>query len=110
MLTFGNSFLDFGHVLELSKSPNSALYHADVLNMDKQDDGAAYRLFSHEFLHEVSQTLNSDSKNKGLLIYLFIISKLSSNLFIFKVIVIIIIIYLLIFIILKGELIDSYLN
>ncbi|PKC01243.1 hypothetical protein RhiirA5_381879 [Rhizophagus irregularis] len=59
---------------------NDELYN--VLNVDKQDDGAAYRLFSHEFLYEVSQTLNSDSKNKGLLIYLFII----------------------------GELIDSYLN
>ena len=75
MLTFGNSFLSFGYVLKLSKSPNSALYHADVLNIDKQDDGAAYRLFSHEFLYEVSQTLNSDSNNKGLLIYLFIIGK-----------------------------------
>ncbi|CAB4419112.1 unnamed protein product [Rhizophagus irregularis] len=82
MLTFGDSFLGFGHVLGLSKSSNSALYHADVLNVDKQDDGAAYRLFSHEFLYEVTQTLNSDSKNKGLLVYLFII----------------------------GELIDSYLN
>ncbi len=80
MLTFGNSFLGFGHVLELSKSPNSALYHADVLNVDKQDDGAAYQLFSHEFLYEVFQTLNSDSKNRGLLIYLFIIGKLNLNL------------------------------
>ncbi|CAI2190875.1 17376_t:CDS:2, partial [Funneliformis geosporum] len=69
--------LEFNDELyELSKSPNSALYHADVLNVDKQDDGAAYRLFSYEFLHEVSQTLNSDSKNKGLLIYLFIIREL----------------------------------
>ncbi|CAB5356446.1 unnamed protein product [Rhizophagus irregularis] len=59
---------------------NDELYN--VLNVDKQDNSAAYRLFSHEFLYEVSQTLNSDSKNKGLLIYLFII----------------------------GELIDSYLN
>ncbi|PKY23567.1 hypothetical protein RhiirB3_334471 [Rhizophagus irregularis] len=82
MLTFGDSFLGFGHILELSKSRNSALYHADVLNVNKQDDGATYQLFSHEFLYKVSQTLNSDSKNKGLLIYLFII----------------------------GELIDSYLN
>jgi len=80
MLTFGNSFLGFGHVLELSKSLNSALYHADVLNVDKQDDGAAYQLFSHEFLYEVFQTLNSDSKNRGLLIYLFIIGKLNLNL------------------------------
>ena len=87
MLTFGNSFLSFGHVLKLSKSPNSALYHADVLNVDKQDDGAAYRLFSHEFLYEVSQTLNSDFKNKGLLIYLFIIGKLNFNLFIFNFVI-----------------------
>ncbi|GBB90055.1 hypothetical protein RclHR1_16920005 [Rhizophagus clarus] len=41
MLTFGNSFLGFGYVLELSKSLNSVLYHVDVLNVDKQDDGAA---------------------------------------------------------------------
>lgn len=80
MLTFGDSFLGFGHVLGLSKSPNSALYHADVLNVDKQDDGAAYRLFSYEFLYEVTQTLNSDSKNKGLLVYLFIIGKLKFDL------------------------------
>jgi hypothetical protein len=84
MLTFGDSFLGFGHVLELSKLPNSALYHADVLNVDKQDDGAAYRLFSHEFLHEVFQTLNSDSKNKGLLIYLFIIGNFNLFYFIFN--------------------------
>ncbi|CAB4429964.1 unnamed protein product [Rhizophagus irregularis] len=82
MLTFGDSFLGFGHVLELSKSQNSALYHVDILNVDKQNDSTAYWLFFHEFLYEVSQTLNSDSKNKGLLIYLFI----------------------------NGELIDSYLN
>ncbi|CAG8649425.1 16588_t:CDS:2, partial [Gigaspora rosea] len=66
--------LEFNDELyEISKLPNSVLYHVDVLNMDKQDDGAAYRLFSHEFCYKVSQTLNSDSKNKELLIYLFII-------------------------------------
>jgi hypothetical protein len=54
MLTFGNSFLDFSHVLKLSKSSNSALYHANVLNVDKQDDGVMYQLFFHKFLYEVS--------------------------------------------------------
>ncbi len=87
MLTFGNSFLNFEHVLELSKSSNSTLYHADVLNVDKQDDGVAYQLFSHEFLYKVSQTLNSDSKNKELLIYLFIIDKLNFNLLMFNFII-----------------------
>ena len=38
MLTFKNSFLSFGHVLKLSKSLNSALYHVDVLNIDQQDN------------------------------------------------------------------------
>ncbi|RIB26118.1 hypothetical protein C2G38_2164226 [Gigaspora rosea] len=74
-VNFWQYFFGFGHILEISKLPNSILYHADVLNLDKQDDSAAYQLFSYEFFYEVSQTLNSDSKNKGLLItYLLLVT------------------------------------
>ncbi|EXX65938.1 hypothetical protein RirG_128550 [Rhizophagus irregularis DAOM 197198w] len=58
------------------------MYHHDVIKLDRQDDGAAYRVFCSENLRNCHGTHNIEEDMRGLFVYLFIM----------------------------GELIDSYLN
>ncbi|RGB24991.1 hypothetical protein C1646_611813, partial [Rhizophagus diaphanus] len=45
LLTFGNLTVQFEQLLKLSYIPNSVMYRQDVIKLDRQDDGAAYRVF-----------------------------------------------------------------
>ncbi|RIA81305.1 hypothetical protein C1645_675280, partial [Glomus cerebriforme] len=45
LLILKNNVALYRHLLTLTQSPNHALYIRNVVNVDKQNDGAAYRLF-----------------------------------------------------------------
>ncbi|CAB4433755.1 unnamed protein product [Rhizophagus irregularis] len=83
LLTFGNSSARFDHFLQLINQYDSIMYKNDVINLDRQDDAAAYRTFCSS---NFRQCLTADYKVKigmeGFAIYIFVI----------------------------GEIIDSYLN
>ncbi|PKC16096.1 hypothetical protein RhiirA5_257139, partial [Rhizophagus irregularis] len=80
LLTFGNSTVRFEQLLKLSHIPNSVMYRQDVIKLDRQDDGAAYRVFCSGNLQNCYGIIKEDMR--GIFVYLFIM----------------------------GELIDSYLN
>ncbi|CAB4482434.1 unnamed protein product [Rhizophagus irregularis] len=82
LLTLGSSTARFEQLLKLSNLSNSVMYHHDVIKLDRQDDGAAYRVFCSENLRNCHGTHNIEEDMRGLFVYLFIM----------------------------GELIDSYLN
>jgi hypothetical protein len=74
LLTLGTGTARYDQILALSKMPNSVLYRRDVENADRQDDGAAFRIFCSTFLKQVyDQNMPQDLNNNGLFIYLFII-------------------------------------
>ena len=54
---------------------NSGLYRADVINVDKQDDGAARRFFHAKGLRACTEVINGKTTIrkdfKGIFVYLF---------------------------------------
>ncbi|CAG8453696.1 11772_t:CDS:2 [Gigaspora rosea] len=54
----------YDHIVELSQNSDSILYKRDVENVDRQDDGAAYRLFCSSLLKQVSDQNFSVNKDK----------------------------------------------
>ncbi|RHZ82106.1 hypothetical protein Glove_114g59 [Diversispora epigaea] len=62
VLTFGKHIACFEHFLKLVNLPNSVLYNGDVIKLDRQDDGAAYRSFCHQNL---AQCLNGKEIKEG---------------------------------------------
>ncbi|RHZ81252.1 hypothetical protein Glove_122g60 [Diversispora epigaea] len=62
VLTFGKHIANFEHFLNLVNSPTSVLYKNDVIKLDRQDDGAAYRSFCY---HNLAQCLNKNEIKKG---------------------------------------------
>ena len=76
LLTFGNSSARFDHFLQLIHQHNSVLYKNDVINLDRQDDAAAYRTFCSSNFH---QCLTTDYQVKtgmeGFVIYIFVMGK-----------------------------------
>lgn len=78
LLTLGTGTARYDQILALSKMPDSVLYKRDVENVDRQDDGAAYRIFCSAFLEQVyDPNMPQDSDKHGLFIYLFIIGRYS---------------------------------
>ncbi|CAG8821411.1 8668_t:CDS:1, partial [Gigaspora rosea] len=56
------------------KNPESVLYKKDVENVDRRDNGAAYRLFCSSFLNQVTEENNHFNTEKcGLFIFLFVL-------------------------------------
>lgn len=53
LLTLGTETARYDQILTLSKMSDSVLYMCDVENTDRQDDGAAYRIFCSAFLEQV---------------------------------------------------------
>jgi len=76
VLTFGQNIANFEHFLQLVNLPSSILFKNDVIKLDRQDDGAAYRSF---YYHNLKHCLNNDIEikegYKGFFIYLFILGK-----------------------------------
>ena len=76
LLTLGTGTARYDQILILSRMPDSVLYKRDVENTDRQDDGAAYRVFCSAFLKQVYDQNESQNHSKdGLFIYLFIVGK-----------------------------------
>jgi hypothetical protein len=50
LIIFGNSTVHYDQLCDLMKRENSGLYIRDVYNVDKQDDGAAFRVFHSQLL------------------------------------------------------------
>jgi len=76
LLILGNDTVRYDQILSLAKEPNSALFMRDVINVDKQDDGAAFRFFSSTVLMQCQKDGNIESEKLGLFVYLFIFGKL----------------------------------
>ncbi len=76
LLTFGNFLTRFDHFLQLIYQHNSVLYKNDIINLDRQDDTAAYRTFCSSNFH---QCLITDYQVKirmeGFAIYIFVMNK-----------------------------------
>jgi hypothetical protein len=70
LLTFGNSTVRFEQLLKLSHIPNSVMYRQDVIKLDRQDDGAAYRAFCSGNLQNCYDIIKEDMR--GIFVYLFI--------------------------------------
>jgi hypothetical protein len=76
LLTLGTGTARYDQIFGFSKMPDSVLYKHDVKNADRQDDGAAYRIFCSAFLKQVyNRNKLQDHSKDGLFIYLFIIGK-----------------------------------
>jgi len=75
LLVLGEDTVRYDQIYQLAQEENSALYIRDVINVDKQDDGAAYRVFCSIFLDQCQNNgcLNHDKTT--LFIYLFIFGK-----------------------------------
>jgi len=76
LLILGKDTVRYDQILTLAKDDNSALYMRDVINVDKQDDGAAFRFFSSTLLKQCQKNGIVDSDKLGLFVYLFIFGKL----------------------------------
>ena len=68
LFTLGNSTVRFEQLLNLSNLSNSIMYHHDVVKLDRQDDGAAYRVFCSKNL----QNCCEEEDMQGFFVYLFI--------------------------------------
>ncbi|RHZ80535.1 hypothetical protein Glove_134g157 [Diversispora epigaea] len=62
VLTFGKNIANFEHFFKLVNLPNLVLYKNDVIKLDRQDDGAAYRSFCFQNL---AQCLNRNEIKEG---------------------------------------------
>ena len=75
LLVLGGDTVRYDQIYQLVQEENSALYIRDVINVDKQDDGAAYRVFSSNFLAQYQNNGCLDPEKTALFVYLFIFGK-----------------------------------
>ena len=73
LLILGNNVILYRHLLTLAQAENHAIYIQDVVNVDKQDDGAAYRLFHSDVLEQICQNEQDDNEIQSLFVYLFVL-------------------------------------
>ena len=76
LLSLGIDTARYDQLYLLAHQDNHTLLKRDVLNVDKQDDGAAYRMFHSNNLLQIIKLENISSDMIGLFIYLFIPGKL----------------------------------
>ena len=72
LLVLGSHTVWYDQIYQLAQEENSALYIRDVVNVDKQDDGAAYRVFCSTFLAQCQYNVCLDHNKMALFVYLFI--------------------------------------
>lgn len=72
LLAFGKYYINIGHMVLLMQDKHSSLYQKDVFNIDRQDDGRAYRSLNDDTLELALQ----HPECTGLAVYLFIIGEL----------------------------------
>ena len=75
LITFGNSTVRYDQLCDLAKKENSGLCIRDVYNVDKQDDGAAFRVFHSRLLGMCQDNGIIDPGKLGLFVYLFVLGK-----------------------------------
>ena len=78
VLSLGRSTARFNHFLHLSQQTDSIMYKQDVVKLDRQDDGAAYRAFCSSNLRNVYlQHLENpeDEEMCGFFVLLFVFGK-----------------------------------
>ncbi|PKK64327.1 hypothetical protein RhiirC2_787664 [Rhizophagus irregularis] len=82
-LVLGNHTVRYNQIYQLVQEENSALYGRfarpymrDIINVDKQDDGAVYRVFCSTFLAQCQNNGHLDHDKAVLFIYLFIFGEL----------------------------------
>ncbi|PKY35076.1 hypothetical protein RhiirB3_501086 [Rhizophagus irregularis] len=73
LLVLGNNVMLYRHLLTLAQAKNHAIYIRDVVNVDKQDDGAAYRLFHSDVLEQMYQNELENNEMQSLFVYLFVL-------------------------------------
>ena len=76
LLSLGIDTARYDQLYQLAHQDEHTLLKRDVLNVDKQDDGAAYRMFHSNNLLQIIKLENISSDMIGLFIYLFILGKL----------------------------------
>ncbi|CAG8654771.1 24961_t:CDS:2, partial [Gigaspora rosea] len=76
LLTLGNYIATYDQVLDMCEQDDSILYKKDVINCDRQDDGASHRLFCSLLLNQVINSNISNNIRYGLFVYLFVIGEL----------------------------------
>ena len=78
--SLGEGFIVNRSLVDLSEIPESGLYRADVINVDKQDDGAAHRFFHQKGLHACTEIMDGKRCIKkafvGLFIYFFVLGEI----------------------------------
>ena len=74
LLSLGIDTARYDQLFQLAQ--NHTLLKRDVINVDKQDDGAAYRIFHSETLAQIIESENVPSNMIGLFVYLFVLGKL----------------------------------
>jgi hypothetical protein len=76
LLTFGTSFANYSHFLNLIEHHDAIMYKMDVIKLDRQDDGAAYRTFCSANLRQcLTKDYNMQPGMEGFFTYLFVIGK-----------------------------------
>ncbi|KAF6746318.1 hypothetical protein DFP72DRAFT_1017300 [Ephemerocybe angulata] len=73
LLTFPNGVAMYADILNMAAADDTPLYQKDVINVDRQDDNAAARLFSAASLEWFQE---HEPDKLGLIIYLFIMGEL----------------------------------
>ncbi|GES93834.1 hypothetical protein GLOIN_2v1777971 [Rhizophagus clarus] len=76
LLVLGNNVILYRHLLTLAQAKDHAIYIRDVVNVDKQDDGAAYRLFHSDILEQIYQNEMENNEMRSLFVYLFVLGDL----------------------------------
>ncbi|PKY28443.1 hypothetical protein RhiirB3_391046 [Rhizophagus irregularis] len=76
LLSLGIGTARYDQLFQLAHQDQHVLLKRDVLNVDKQDDGAAYRMFHSENLAQIIRLGTIPSDMIGLFIYLFVLGEL----------------------------------
>ncbi|GES83162.1 hypothetical protein GLOIN_2v1777971 [Rhizophagus clarus] len=76
LLVLGNNVILYRYLLTLAQAKDHAIYIRDVVNVDKQDDGAAYRLFHSDILEQIYQNEMENNEMRSLFVYLFVLGDL----------------------------------
>lgn len=77
--SLGEGFVVNHSLVELCEMPDWGMYHADVVNVDKQDDGAARQFYHPKALRACTEVVDGvcrvKDNFKGIFVYQFILGK-----------------------------------
>ena len=73
LLSLGIDTARYDQLYQLAHQDDHILLKRDVLNVDKQDDGAAYRLFHSDVLEQMYQNELENNEMQSLFVYLFVL-------------------------------------